>query len=121
MRLILNYKDKKYEVQDCKEFAWDGCHKIYLITTQDQKAEAFSYDYDILDISLIKEIYEQSCPLRFIDFWDVENIKHPVIPQCEDGEIEIDRVGSTVTIQIDDPDAIDEFINAGELVVYTGV
>lgn len=121
MRLILKYEDKKYEVQDCDRFAWDGCHKIYLITTRDQAYDAFGYDYDLLDISLIKQVYEESCPLRFIDFWDVENIKHPVIPQCEDGEIEIDQVASTITITVTDPDAIDEFINAGELVVYTGV
>ena len=126
MRLILNYKNKingdnKYEVQDCDRIAWDGCHKIYLITTQDQAAEAFSYGYHLLDVSEIWRVYEESCPLRFIDFWDVENIKHPVIPQCEDGEIEIDGNASTITITVNDPDAIDEFINAGELVVYTGV
>lgn len=126
MRLILNYKNKingdnKYEVQDCDRIAWDGCHKIYLITTQDQAAEAFGYGYHLLDVSEIWRVYEESCPLRFIDFWDVENIKHPVIPQCEDGEIEIDGNASTITITVNDPDAIDEFIKAGELVVYTGV
>lgn len=126
MRLILNYKDRingdnLYEVCDCDRIAWDGCHKIYLITSQDQAAEAFSYGYDLLDVSEIKRVYEESCPLRFIDFWDVENIHHPVIPQCQDGEIEINSVRSTVTITVDDPDAIDEFINSGELVVYTGV
>ena len=121
MRLILKYEDKKYEVQNCREFAWDGCHKIYLITTQDEAAQAHGYGYDLLDISEIKRVYEESCPLKFIDFWDVENIKHPVIPQCQDGEIEIDQVKSTITITVNDPDAIDEFINAGELVVYTGV
>ena len=124
MRLILNYKDKinednKYEVQDCDRIAWDGCHKIYLITTQDQAAQASGWGYDLLDVSEIKRVYEESCPLRFIDFWDVENIKHPVIPQCQDGEIELDRVKGTVTITVSDPDAIDEFIEKGEIVVWT--
>lgn len=121
MRLLLEHENKKYEVQNCDRIAWDGCHKIYLITTQDQAAQAFSYGYELLDVSEIWRVYEESCPLRFIDFWDVDNIHHPVIPQCESGEIGIDGVRNTITITVTDPDAIDEFINAGELVVYTGV
>lgn len=121
MKLLLEYNNTKYEVQNCDRIVWDGCHKIYLITTQDQAAEAFGYGYGLLDVSEIWRVYEESCPLRFIDFWDVDNIKHPVIPQCEDGKIEIDRVASTITITVTDPDAIDEFINAGEIVIYTGV
>lgn len=119
MRLILKHEDKKYEVYDCDRIAWDGCHKIYLITTQNQAAEAFGYGYKLLDVSEIKRVYEESCPLRFIDFWNVDAIKHPVIPQCHDGEIELDRVGGTVTITVTNPDAIEEFLEMGELCVWT--
>lgn len=119
MRLILKLGDKKYEVQNCDRIAWDGCHKIYLITTQDQAAQAVSYGYELLDVSEIWRVYEESCSLRFIEFWEVEYIKHPVIRQFEEAAIEIDRVASTITITVTDPEAIDEFIQKGEVVVWT--
>lgn len=49
-----------------KEFAFDGCHKIYLINTKEDKAQLVEYDYDIFPIEDIKEVYEGSCSLRFI-------------------------------------------------------
>ena len=51
------------------EFAYDGCHKIYLIEDDTDKKEALNDDYDILPISVLEEIYENSCELRFIHNW----------------------------------------------------
>ena len=64
-----------------KMFAYDGCHKIYLIDNEKHRNQAVSYGYDILPIELIEEIYLDSCELRFINTWgDTENDSDPIIP-----------------------------------------
>jgi len=56
-----------------KWFAYDGCHKIYTLETEEEKAEAESYDYQVLPIGKLRQTYKHSCPLRFIDSWNLEN------------------------------------------------
>ena len=48
------------------EFAFDNCHKIYLVNTQEDKDELTENGYDFYPIEQIKEAYEGSCSLRFI-------------------------------------------------------
>jgi len=64
-------------------FAYDGCHKIYLIEDDNDKKEAFQHGYDESDIYPISEIqtkFENSCPLRFISTWKLESI----VNQCQE-------------------------------------
>ena len=49
-----------------KMFAYDGCHKIYLLDNDEQKEEVLKNEYEVLPIELIEEIYLDSCELRFI-------------------------------------------------------
>jgi hypothetical protein len=58
-------------------FAYDDCHKIYLIDDF-QKKEALDKDYNIYDIKDIANVYMSSCELRFINIW--ESFK-TIIPQ----------------------------------------
>lgn len=53
------------------KFAYDGCHKIYIIEQEKDLNEAISYGYEIHDIEEIEEIYKNSCCFRFIDSWDL--------------------------------------------------
>ncbi len=48
------------------EFAFDNCHKIYLVNTKEDKDELTENGYDFYPIEEIKEAYEGSCGLRFI-------------------------------------------------------
>ena len=58
-----------------KEFAFDNCHKIYLVNTDLEKAKLTEYGYDFFPIEGIKEAYERSCSLRFIqDMTTFDNI-----------------------------------------------
>lgn len=52
-----------------KKFAYDNCHKIYVIEDEKDLKEAKEIGYNIYDIADIKEAYENSCPLRFISNW----------------------------------------------------
>lgn len=57
---------KPYEVM-C--VAYDGCHKIYLIQTDEDLEYAKSSGYEEGDFyppEAIQEIYYNSCPLKFI-------------------------------------------------------
>lgn len=76
------YQDKIEKVVNegkIKKFAYDGCHKIYLIESEEQEKEAKSYRYNILPIEELLNTYEDSCSLRFINFWDLS--KEPLVNQ----------------------------------------
>ena len=56
------------------QFAYDGCHKIYLLSSwrdEREAAEAEGMGYEILPVEELEETYEGSCPLRFIGCWDL--------------------------------------------------
>lgn len=64
-----------------KEFAWDGCHKIYLLNSKRDKDQAISMGYGIYPISQLEETFKNSCPLRFIQAW---NFSITYVPQFEE-------------------------------------
>ena len=57
------------------QFAWDGCHKIYLIPTTDARDEFIrEYGWELEDMHPIAELpqaWEDSCSLRFISWADL--------------------------------------------------
>ena len=63
-------------------FAYDGCHKIYLLNDGDDIVEAEEKGYDIYDIDGIVEAFVYACPLRFINEW--EGKCEIIVPQCCD-------------------------------------
>ena len=66
----------KYKTK-AKEFFFDGCHKIYLIETPQDKKVFLSRDWeesDIYPIDQLIEIYRNSCPLKFIDTCKLKTI-----------------------------------------------
>lgn len=48
------------------EFAWDTCHKIYIVTDQESRDQLEGYGYEFFPIDLLEECWEGSCNLRFI-------------------------------------------------------
>ena len=61
-----------YELEPHEDkFAYDGCHKIYILRSEKETKEAKKHGYVILPIEKIKETYKNSCPLRFISTWDL--------------------------------------------------
>lgn len=61
-------------------FAYDGCHKIYLIGNTTEQRDAMESGYTIHSIYELERIYEQSDSLRFISTWD---LTAQVVKQCE--------------------------------------
>ena len=57
-----------------KHFAYDGCHKIYLLKDKRQVAKAESHGYEIHPIELLQDKWDESCGLRFISTWDLQQI-----------------------------------------------
>ena len=53
------------------KFAFDGCHKIYLLHSVSEAEEAEDSGYQVLDIAELPETYANSCGLRFIDDWNL--------------------------------------------------
>lgn len=54
-----------------EKFAYDGCHKMYVLETEQEEQEAIKFGYEIKPINLLPVTYEYSCELRFINKWDV--------------------------------------------------
>ena len=114
--LKLYYKDKLYEIK-ANMVAYDNCHKIYLITDNNEADEARSYGYELQPVSNLPAIWDAACPLRFIEFWDVENLKGNIVPQCRDAEIQL--VQDDVLIVPEDEveiDFLEDYMKEGVLV-----
>lgn len=79
---LINMKINNIEIS-AKHFAYDGCHKIYLIETEEQRREAQSSEYEVLHISKLKKTFENSCGLRFISNWALNK---QYVDQCEEAE-----------------------------------
>lgn len=66
-----------------KHFAYEGCHKIYVLKNKKEIEEAKELDYKIFPIEELEEVYYNSCSLRFINSWDLDKV---FIKQFEDFE-----------------------------------
>lgn len=96
-----------FDVSDYIGFAYDGCHKIYLLQEDDLDDFTESwYDGDfeaaksnIYDLSSICDCFENSCPLRFIHDW---KLKETIVKQFEEKVIFEFKDGSSKTIFHDD-------------------
>lgn len=62
------------EIVEASHFAWDGCHKIYLINTNADRSLMDSYGWsnsDYFPIEKLPQAWEDSCSLRFISWADL--------------------------------------------------
>ena len=74
---MIDYSLVEERVRDAKAIAFDTCHKIYLLMDDEQVELMRTYGYDPLVTSaeadpdlmleMLKDWYESSCNLRFID------------------------------------------------------
>lgn len=72
------------EKSDCL-LAWDGCHKIYLLTTPEEIADAADSGYGMYRGSDIRECITSSCGLVFVQKWGLVDMKWTndwTIEQC---------------------------------------
>ena len=71
------------------EFAYDGCHKIYVIESECDRNGAVELGYEIRPVDELARVYGLSCPLKFIYRWNLKS----VVPQFCEGTVEIDIDG----------------------------
>jgi hypothetical protein len=70
-------------------FAFDGCHKIYLLENEAEEANARELGYNIYSIDLLREAYEGSCSLKFISNWPlIDDNFVSYVGQFEDANFE---------------------------------
>lgn len=55
-----------------KEFAFDDCHKFYILEDKYEKENAIVYGYSIYPIDMLRDKWEESCELRFIRNWNLD-------------------------------------------------
>ena len=78
------------------QFAYDGCHKIYLLETEAELKEALEYGYRIRPIEELEDTFESSCGLRFISGWTPEFMSYvgqfePAVFTEDDESVEPDE------------------------------
>jgi hypothetical protein len=71
MKKTLYINNKKITAN---EFAWDTCHKIYLVNTPEDREMLLGYGYDLFPIDDLEEAWESSCGLRFISNGDLTDV-----------------------------------------------
>ena len=56
-------------IDDALAMYWDGCHKIYLSMDAEDvdKMKEYGYDFYEPDFDLLKQWYDQSCSLKFVN------------------------------------------------------
>ncbi len=52
-------------------FAYDGCHKFFVLKNEEEKEEALFYGHEFHKLRWLKRYWEISCPLKFIISWDL--------------------------------------------------
>lgn len=59
--------------------AWDGCHKIYFLQDAGREAQAREFEYEIHPSTDLRDLWEDSCSLRFVTRWGYDNddFDHP--------------------------------------------
>lgn len=82
-------------------FAYDGCHKIYVIENQEDEQKSRECGYEILDISQLIKTYKDSCELRFIRNWKLDKL---YAAQFEDVTFEADGQTFEFTNEMDEDD-----------------
>jgi hypothetical protein len=70
-------KDLREKVNSCKGIAWDNCHKIYILMTDEEVEKMRGYGYTSLILasdltpnllySVVLHWYKIACPLKFIE------------------------------------------------------
>ena len=68
---------------EATHFAYDQCHKIYLLETLKDRDEAKVGEYDILPIKSLKKTYNCSCGLQFISNWSLSETYAEQFQQAE--------------------------------------
>lgn len=54
---------------NAKSFAFDGCHKLYVLNDRKAEKEAKELGYKIYAIDSLLSAFACSCPLRYIHEW----------------------------------------------------
>ena len=81
MRVIVTFKGEETITSfEAEKFAYDGCHKIYIVESEADEAEATSYGYEIYPIQKLKSAWSNSCSLKFISNW---SLTKQFVPQFE--------------------------------------
>lgn len=74
---------------EATEFAFEGCHKFYVVDNDHDRAEMVGYGYDIYPISALQRYWDDSeCGLRFIHSTDLD--RPALVPQFPDDEPHIE-------------------------------
>lgn len=74
------------------KFAFDTCHKIYIIENDNQEKNALKLGYEIKPIKELINTYNNSCSLKFISYWDLR--KNKIVKQFQKDLFKIELINN---------------------------
>ena len=80
-------------------FAFDGCHKIYLVEDDYDYNKMRSLGYAIYDIEELPMAWVDTCPLRFINSAD---LNRTYVPQCTPAHFEGWNIDIKTKLELDE-------------------
>lgn len=97
-------KINEKSVDEYYGFAYDGCHKIYLLKSKEDEKKMKELGYELYKMGAgLIQCYLDSCSLRFIDLIDGDNITMLVPQFCE--KVVFDEFDGADQVELyDDPD-----------------
>lgn len=82
------------EVKNNGAYAFDNCHKFYILENDNDKFKALEYGYEIYPVEHLVTDLKHSCPLRFINSFDLTKT---YLEQCEESvEIELNGIKTVI-------------------------
>lgn len=78
-------------------YAFDNCHKFYILETDNEKFKALEYGYEIYPVEHLVTDLKHSCPLRFINSF---NLIETYLEQGEE-RVEIELNGIKTVIEFE--------------------
>ena len=85
------------EVKTNGAYAFDNCHKFYILENDNEKFKALEYGYEIYPVEHLVTDLKYSCPLRFISSFNLENTY--LIQGEESVEIELNGIKKVVKFE----------------------
>lgn len=81
MTLTISFQDNSpnetVQTTEAKFYAYDGCHKIYMVEDEKDFMEAIETGYNVKRIEDLRSDWINSCSLKFINTWQLDKTYIP--------------------------------------------
>lgn len=86
------------DLGDAIQIAWDGCHKMYFLTSPEQVGEARAHDYQVHPGEDLRGLIDQSCGLAFLTHWALGTDRTYAHLEIQQDDWDVDEEGNMARV-----------------------